>query len=129
MQSPRNREENHAKEAAKAVKKSVEPHALKMKLPTKFVTWSIISWTRVFDLKDIDNLPEIATDPEELQNVISIFNNLEIKLLIQQRLKSSRKQRRKEDETARSNQSDMLDDPKDVSKADGQVPLLPERKK
>ena len=33
--------------------------------------------------KNIDqSLPEIANQPEELQNVISIFNNLEIKLSI-----------------------------------------------
>ena len=77
--------------------------------------------------KDIDkSLPEIATDPEELQNVISIFNNLEIKLLDSAEVEKFKKNKEeKEDETARSNQSDMLDDPvRMYLKQMGQVPLL-----
>ena len=77
--------------------------------------------------KDIDNsLPEIATDPEELQNVISIFNNLEIKLLDSAEVEKFKKNKEeKEDESARSNQSDMLDDPvRMYLKQMGQVPLL-----
>ena len=63
--------------------------------------------------KDVDNsLPEIANQPEELQNVISIFNNLEIKLLDSKEVDKFKKNKEEnEEETARSNQSDMLDDP------------------
>ena len=77
--------------------------------------------------KDIDkSLPEIANQPEELQNVISIFNNLEIKLLDSNEVdKFKKKKEESEEETARSNQSDMLDDPvRMYLKQMGQVPLL-----
>ena len=72
-----------AKEAAKAVSKTAEPHALKNEITDKVRTLIHLSREQGFlTFKDIDkSLPEIATDPEELQNVISIFNNLEIKLL------------------------------------------------
>ena len=77
--------------------------------------------------KDVDcALPEIATEPEELQNVISIFNNLEIKLLDSKEVDKFKKTKEEnEEETARSNQSDMLDDPvRMYLKQMGQVPLL-----
>ena len=77
--------------------------------------------------KDVDkSLPEIATQPEELQNVISIFNNLEIKLLDSAEVdKFKKKKEESEEEKARSNQSDMLDDPvRMYLKQMGQVPLL-----
>ena len=77
--------------------------------------------------KDIDQaLPEIANQPDELQNVISIFNNLEIKLLDSNEVdKFKKKKEESEEETARSNQSDMLDDPvRMYLKQMGQVPLL-----
>lgn len=117
-----------AKEAAKAVKKSVEPHALKNEITDKVRKLINLSREQGFlTFKDIDkSLPEIATDPEELQNVISIFNNLEIKLLDSAEVEKFKKNiEEKEDETARSNQSDMLDDPvRMYLKQMGQVPLL-----
>ena len=117
-----------AKEAAKSVKKSVEPHALKNEITDKVRNLINLSREQGFiTFKDIDNaLPEIATDPEELQNVISIFNNLEIKLLDSAEVEKFKKNKEdKEDETARSNQSDMLDDPvRMYLKQMGQVPLL-----
>jgi RNA polymerase primary sigma factor len=117
-----------AKEAAKAVKKSAEPHALKNEITDKVRTLINLSREQGFlTFKDIDNsLPEIATDPEELQNVISIFNNLEIKLLDSAEVEKFKKNKEeKEDESARSNQSDMLDDPvRMYLKQMGQVPLL-----
>ena len=117
-----------AKEAAKAVKKSVEPHALKNEITDKVRKLINLSREQGFlTFKDIDkSLPEIATDPEELQNVISIFNNLEIKLLDSAEVEKFKKNKEeKEDETARSNQSDMLDDPvRMYLKQMGQVPLL-----
>ena len=117
-----------AKEAAKAVKKSVEPHALKNEITDKVRNLINLSREQGFlTFKDIDkSLPEIATDPEELQNVISIFNNLEIKLLDSAEVEKFKKNKEeKEDETARSNQSDMLDDPvRMYLKQMGQVPLL-----
>jgi RNA polymerase primary sigma factor len=117
-----------AKEAAKAVKKSAEPHALKNEITDKVRTLINLSREQGFlTFKDIDkSLPEIATDPEELQNVISIFNNLEIKLLDSAEVEKFKKNKEeKEDESARSNQSDMLDDPvRMYLKQMGQVPLL-----
>ena len=77
--------------------------------------------------KDIDDsLPDIANKPEELQNIISIFNNLEIKLLDSKEVEKFKKKKEDaEEETARTNQSDMLDDPvRMYLKQMGQVPLL-----
>ena len=117
-----------AKEAAQAVKKSAEPHALKNEITDKVRDLINLSREQGFlTFRDIDkSLPEIATDPEELQNVISIFNNLEIKLLDSGEVEKFKKNKEeKEDETARSNQSDMLDDPvRMYLKQMGQVPLL-----
>ena len=117
-----------AKEAAKSVNKSVEPHALKNEITEKVRKLINLSREQGFlTFKDIDkSLPEIATDPEELQNVISIFNNLEIKLLDSAEVdKFKQNKEEKEDETARSNQTDMLDDPvRMYLKQMGQVPLL-----
>jgi RNA polymerase primary sigma factor len=117
-----------AKDAAKSVNKSVEPHALKNEITEKVRTLIHLSREQGFlTYKDIDKaLPEIATDPEELQNVISIFNNLEIKLLDSAEVdKFKKKKEENEEETARSNQSDMLDDPvRMYLKQMGQVPLL-----
>jgi RNA polymerase primary sigma factor len=117
-----------AKEAAKAVSKTAEPHALKNEITDKVRTLIHLSREQGFlTFKDIDkSLPEIATDPEELQNVISIFNNLEIKLLDSAEVEKFKKNKEeKEDESARSNQSDMLDDPvRMYLKQMGQVPLL-----
>jgi len=117
-----------AKEAAKSVSKTAEPHALKNEITDKVRTLIHLSREQGFlTFKDIDkSLPEIATDPEELQNVISIFNNLEIKLLDSAEVDKFKKNKEeKEDESARSNQSDMLDDPvRMYLKQMGQVPLL-----
>ena len=117
-----------AKEAAKAVSKTAEPHALKNEITDKVRTLIHLSREQGFlTFKDIDkSLPEIATDPEELQNVISIFNNLEIKLLDSAEVEKFKKNKEeKEDEKARSNTSDMLDDPvRMYLKQMGQVPLL-----
>ena len=77
--------------------------------------------------KDIDKaLPEIASQPEELQNVISILNNLEIKILDGAEVeKYKQKQEESAEEYARTTQGDMLDDPvRMYLKQMGQVPLL-----
>ena len=117
-----------AKEAAKQVSKTAEPHALKNEITEKVRTLIHLSREQGYlTYKDIDkSLPEIATDPEELQNVISIFNNLEIKLLDSTEVeKFKKKKEENEEETARSNNSDMLDDPvRMYLKQMGQVPLL-----
>ena len=117
-----------AKEAAKSLKKNVEPHALNDEMNEKVRELIHLSREQGFlTYKDIDkSLPEIATQPEELQNVISIFNNLEIKLLDSAEVdKFKKKKEESEEETARSNQSDMLDDPvRMYLKQMGQVPLL-----
>ena len=117
-----------AKEAAKSFKKNVEPHALNDEMNEKVRELIHLSREQGFlTYKDIDkSLPEIATQPEELQNVISIFNNLEIKLLDSAEVdKFKKKKEESEEETARSNQSDMLDDPvRMYLKQMGQVPLL-----
>ena len=117
-----------AKEAAKKVSKTAEPHALKNEITEKVRTLIHLSREQGYlTYKDIDkSLPEIATDPEELQNVISIFNNLEIKLLDSTEVeKFKKKKEENEEETARTNNSDMLDDPvRMYLKQMGQVPLL-----
>jgi len=77
--------------------------------------------------KDIDKaLPEIASQPEELQNVISILNNLEVKILDGVEVdKFKKKKEESEEEYARTTQGDMLDDPvRMYLKQMGQVPLL-----
>ena len=117
-----------AKEVAKTLKKNVEPHALNDEMNEKVRELIHLSREQGFlTYKDVDTaLPEIATQPEELQNVISIFNNLEIKLLDSAEVeKFKKKKEENEEETARSNQSDMLDDPvRMYLKQMGQVPLL-----
>ena len=117
-----------AKEAAKRVDKNVEPHALNDDVTEKVRELIHLSREQGYlTYKDVDNsLPEIANQPEELQNVISIFNNLEIKLLDSKEVdKFKKKKEENEEETARSNQSDMLDDPvRMYLKQMGQVPLL-----
>ena len=110
------------------VSKTAEPHALKNEITEKVRTLIHLSREQGFlTYKDIDkSLPEISTDPEELQNVISIFNNLEIKLMDSNEVeKFKKKKEENEEETARSNNSDMLDDPvRMYLKQMGQVPLL-----
>ncbi len=117
-----------AKEAAKQVSKTAEPHALSNEITEKVRTLIHLSSEQGFlTYKDIDKaLPEIATDPEELQNVISIFNNLEIRLMDSSEVEKFKKKKEEtEEETARSNNSDMLDDPvRMYLKQMGQVPLL-----
>jgi len=117
-----------AKEAAKKVDKNIEPHALNDEVTEKVRELIHLSREQGYlTYKDVDNsLPEIANQPEELQNVISIFNNLEIKLLDSKEVdKFKKKKEENEEETARSNQSDMLDDPvRMYLKQMGQVPLL-----
>jgi len=117
-----------AKEVAKTLKKNVQPHALNDEMNEKVRELIHLSREQGFlTYKDVDTaLPEIATQPEELQNVISIFNNLEIKLLDSAEVdKFKKKKEENEEETARSNQSDMLDDPvRMYLKQMGQVPLL-----
>ncbi len=116
------------KELAKTVDKSIEPHALNDDDTEKVRALIHLSREQGYlTFKDIDNsLPEIANQPEELQNVISIFNNLEIKLLDSKEVdKFKKKKEESEEESARSNQSDMLDDPvRMYLKQMGQVPLL-----
>ena len=72
-----------AKIAAKKVNKDIEPHALDDEVTEKVRQLIHLSSEQGFlTYKDVDKaLPKIADKPEELQNVISIFNNLEIKLM------------------------------------------------
>ena len=115
------------KELAKTVDKSIEPHALNDDVTEKVRELIHLSREQGYlTFKDIDNsLPEIANQPEELQSVISIFNNLEIKLLDSKEVDKFKKNKEEnEEETARSNQSDMLDDPvRMYLKQMGQVPF------
>ena len=110
------------------MKKNVEPHALDDDVTEKVRQLIHLSREQGFlTYKDVDSaLPEISEKPEELQNVISIFNNLEIKLLDSKEVdKFKKKKEESEEESARSSQSDMLDDPvRMYLKQMGQVPLL-----
>jgi RNA polymerase primary sigma factor len=93
-----------AKEAAKSVNKSVEPHALKNEITDKVRNLINLSREQGFlTFKDIDK---------------SLLDSAEVE-------KFKKNKEEKEDETARSNQSDMLDDPvRMYLKQMGQVPLL-----
>jgi len=131
VSAPKKRVSNRkvsAKEIAKSVDKNMEPHALNDEVTEKVRELIHLSREQGYlTYKDVDNsLPEIANQPEELQNVISIFNNLEIKLLDSKEVdKFKKKKEENEEENARSNQSDMLDDPvRMYLKQMGQVPLL-----
>ena len=117
-----------AKIAAKKVDKDIEPHALDDEVTEKVRQLIHLSSEQGFlTYKDVDKaLPKIADKPEELQNVISIFNNLEIKLMDSKDVEKFKKNKEEtEEEKAKSNQSDMLDDPvRMYLKQMGKVPLL-----
>ena len=117
-----------SKVAASKVSKTAEPHALDDEVTEKVRQLIHLSSEQGFlTYKDVDKaLPKIADQPEELQNVISIFNNLEIKLMDSSDVeKFKKKKEESEEETAKSNQSDMLDDPvRMYLKQMGKVPLL-----
>ena len=117
-----------AKIAAATVSKDMEPHALDDAITEKVRQLIHLSREQGFlTYKDVDNaLPKIAEQPEELQNVISIFNNLEIKLMDSKDVEKFKKNKEEsEEETAKSNQSDMVDDPvRMYLKQMGKVPLL-----
>lgn len=78
-------------------------------------------------VQDINKaLPESVNNPEEIENVISILENLEIDILDNQEVENY-KQRLEEEEEEQSRQanSDILDDPvRMYLKQMGQVPLL-----
>ena len=69
-----------AKDVAKKLDKNIEPHALNDEVTEKVRELIHLSREQGFlTYKDIDqSLPEIANQPEELQNVISIFNNFSL---------------------------------------------------
>ena len=117
-----------SKIAAKKVSKHVEPHALDDEVTEKVRQLIHLSREQGFlTYRDVDKaLPKIADQPEELQNVISIFNNLEIKLMDSKDVEKFKKKKEEtEEESAKSNQSDMLDDPvRMYLKQMGKVPLL-----
>ena len=117
-----------SKIAAKKVSKHVEPHALDDEVTEKVRQLIHLSREQGFlTYRDVDKaLPKIADQPEELQNVISIFNNLEIKLMDSKEVEKFKKKKEEtEEESAKSNQSDMLDDPvRMYLKQMGKVPLL-----
>ena len=117
-----------SKIAAKKVGKDVEPHALDDEVTEKVRQLIHLSREQGFlTYRDVDKaLPKISDQPEELQNVISIFNNLEIKLMDSKDVEKFKKKKEEtEEETAKSNQSDMLDDPvRMYLKQMGKVPLL-----
>ena len=94
------------KEIAKKLDKNIEPHALNDDVTEKVRELIHLSREQGYlTYKNIDqSLPEIANQPEELQNVISIFNNLEIKLLDSNEVdKFKKKKEESEEESARSN--------------------------
>ena len=117
-----------SKIAASKMRNDVEPHALDDEVTEKVRELIHLSREQGFlTYRDVDKaLPKIADQPEELQNVISIFNNLEIKLMDSKDVEKFKKKKEEtEEETARTNQSDMLDDPvRMYLKQMGKVPLL-----
>jgi RNA polymerase primary sigma factor len=73
-----------------------------------------------------DALPESVDNPEDIENVISILQNLEIDILDPDEVDSyKQRQEEAEEEESRSSQHDILDDPvRMYLKQMGQVPLL-----
>ena len=71
-------------------------------------------------------LPEGVDSQDEIENVISILQNLEIDILEQKEVDNfKQKQEEKEEEQTKASQSDILDDPvRMYLKQMGQVPLL-----
>ncbi|HLP10200.1 MAG TPA: RNA polymerase sigma factor RpoD, partial [Opitutaceae bacterium] len=71
-------------------------------------------------------LPEAVDNPEEIENVISILQNLEIDILDPDEVEGfKQKQEEAEEEETRYSQNDILDDPvRMYLKQMGQVPLL-----
>jgi len=73
-----------------------------------------------------DALPESVDNPEDIENVISILQNLEIDILDPEEVDSyKQRQEEAEEEESRTSQHDILDDPvRMYLKQMGQVPLL-----
>ena len=77
--------------------------------------------------KDINNaLPDSVNNPEEIENVISILQNLEVDILDDNEVEAYKaKQEETEEKEVRTSQNDILDDPvRMYLKQMGQVPLL-----
>ncbi len=78
-------------------------------------------------VQDINRvLPESVNNPEDIENVISILENLEIDILDSQEVENyKQRQEESEEEESRVAQADILDDPvRMYLKQMGQVPLL-----
>lgn len=77
--------------------------------------------------KDINKaLPESVNNPEEIENVISILQNLEVEILDDSEVEAFKaRQEETEEKEVRTSQNDILDDPvRMYLKQMGQVPLL-----
>ncbi len=77
--------------------------------------------------KDINKaLPDSVDNPEEIENVISILQNLEVEILDDNEVEAFKaRQEETEEKEVRTSQSDILDDPvRMYLKQMGQVPLL-----
>ncbi|MGB0415629.1 MAG: RNA polymerase sigma factor region1.1 domain-containing protein, partial [Coraliomargarita sp.] len=77
--------------------------------------------------KDINKgLPESVNNPDEIENVISILQNLEIEVLDDNQVEAyKQRQEETEEKEVRTSQNDILDDPvRMYLKQMGQVPLL-----
>ena len=86
-----------SKIAASQVSKDLEPHALDDEITEKVRQLIHLSREQGFlTYRDVDKaLPKISDQPEELQNVISIFNNLEIKLMDSKDVENSKKKKKR----------------------------------
>ena len=77
--------------------------------------------------KDINkSLPESVNNPDEIENVISILENLEVDILDDSEVETYKaRMEESEEQEVRSSQADMIDDPvRMYLKQMGQVPLL-----
>ena len=76
-------------------------------------------------------MPNSINNPEDIENVISILQNLEIDILNDTEVEAFKaRQEESEEKEVRTSQNDILDDPvRMYLKQMGQVPLLHERKK
>ena len=77
--------------------------------------------------KDINQaLPESVSNPDEIENIISILQNLEVEILDDSEVEAFKaRQEETEEKEVRTSQNDILDDPvRMYLKQMGQVPLL-----
>ena len=124
-----NTQETPTKSDAEALvaKRNLSPKAQE-KLNERIRNLILLSKEQSFlTYKDINQaLPDSVNNPEEIENVISILQNLEVEILDDSEVEAHKaRQEESEEKEVRTTQNDILDDPvRMYLKQMGQVPLL-----